>query len=170
MHRQTKDKNFFRRNVISVENKFSSSTLATFLRLFHFGKRRYSNENFCSLDTPFSIPLFCFTDRFLPILRRDRALTREFLSTREDYITSQSFRTNEEKDNYYAELKTAAESGWDFSSRWFILDGTNKGKRNLFCRLFATVERWIEMSKWNGSNRSNAHGVVCCQKVFSRFF
>lgn len=47
---------------------------------------------------------------------------------REDYLTSQIFRTAEEKDNYYAELKTAAESGWDFSSRWFILDGTNKGK------------------------------------------
>ena len=46
---------------------------------------------------------------------------------REDYLTSQSFRTAEERDNYYAELKTAAESGWDFSSRWFILDGTNKG-------------------------------------------
>lgn len=46
---------------------------------------------------------------------------------REDYLTSQSFRTAEEKDNYWAELKTAAETGWDFSSRWFILDGTNKG-------------------------------------------
>ncbi|XP_051173858.1 trehalase isoform X1 [Leptopilina boulardi] len=48
-------------------------------------------------------------------------------SYREDYLTSQIFRTTEEKNNYYAELKTAAESGWDFSSRWFILEGTNKG-------------------------------------------
>jgi hypothetical protein len=48
---------------------------------------------------------------------------------REDYLTSQSFRTAEERDNYWAELKTAAETGWDFSSRWFILDGTNKGTR-----------------------------------------
>jgi len=46
---------------------------------------------------------------------------------REDYLTSQSFRTAEEKDDYYAELKTAAESGWDFSSRWFIHEGTNQG-------------------------------------------
>lgn len=47
--------------------------------------------------------------------------------TREDIQTSQSFRTTEEKENHYTELKTAAESGWDFSSRWFIRDGTNKG-------------------------------------------
>lgn len=35
---------------------------------------------------------------------------------------------SEEKEEYYKEIKSAAESGWDFSSRWFILDGTNKGK------------------------------------------
>lgn len=49
------------------------------------------------------------------------------MTIREDYLTSQSFRTDEEKDNYYSELKTAAESGWDFSSRWFVNEGTNKG-------------------------------------------
>lgn len=47
-------------------------------------------------------------------------------------MTSQSFRTMEEKDNYWSELKTAAETGWDFSTRWFILDGTNKGTSMLF--------------------------------------
>ena len=51
-----------------------------------------------------------------------------FIFFREDVLTSQSFRTNEDKENYWSELKTAAETGWDFSSRWFILDGTNKGK------------------------------------------
>ncbi|XP_043801135.1 trehalase isoform X3 [Apis laboriosa] len=62
-------------------------------------------------------------------------------SYKEDYLTSQSFRTNEEKDNYYAELKTAAESGWDFSSRWFILDGTNKGNlTNLKTRYIIPVD------------------------------
>ncbi|XP_050583012.1 trehalase-like isoform X5 [Bombus affinis] len=62
-------------------------------------------------------------------------------SYKEDYLTSQSFRTNEEKDNYYAELKTAAESGWDFSSRWFILDGTNKGNlTNLKTRYIVPVD------------------------------
>ncbi|XP_033213513.1 trehalase-like isoform X2 [Belonocnema kinseyi] len=62
-------------------------------------------------------------------------------SYREDYLTSQSFRTAEEKDSYYAELKTAAESGWDFSSRWFILDGTNKGNlTNLKTRYIIPVD------------------------------
>ncbi|XP_014607616.1 PREDICTED: trehalase isoform X2 [Polistes canadensis] len=62
-------------------------------------------------------------------------------SYREDVQTSQSFRTAEEKDNYYAELKTAAESGWDFSSRWFILDGTNKGNlSNLKTRYIIPVD------------------------------
>ncbi|KAK0074505.1 hypothetical protein PV325_008247 [Microctonus aethiopoides] len=59
----------------------------------------------------------------------------------EDYMTSQSFRTNEEKDNYYMELKTAAESGWDFSSRWFITNGTNKGNlTNLKTRYIIPVD------------------------------
>ena len=44
---------------------------------------------------------------------------------------AQEFKTNEEKENYYSELKAAAESGWDFSSRWFIVNATNKGKRAL---------------------------------------
>ncbi|XP_076760877.1 trehalase isoform X2 [Xylocopa sonorina] len=62
-------------------------------------------------------------------------------SYKEDYLTSQNFRTAEEKDNYYAELKTAAESGWDFSSRWFILDGTNKGNlTNLKTRYIIPVD------------------------------
>jgi len=64
---------------------------------------------------------------------------------REDYLTSQSFRTTEEKDNYYAELKTAAESGWDFSSRWFIHEGTNKGNYHF---LIASRAMKIEDSLW----------------------
>ncbi|XP_078048577.1 trehalase isoform X2 [Augochlora pura] len=62
-------------------------------------------------------------------------------SYKEDYLTSQSFRTTEEKENYYSELKTAAESGWDFSTRWFILDGTNKGNlTNLKTRSIIPVD------------------------------
>lgn len=48
-------------------------------------------------------------------------------SYREDIISAQIFKTEAEKESHYAELKSAAESGWDFSSRWFILNGTNKG-------------------------------------------
>ncbi|XP_019696678.1 trehalase isoform X2 [Harpegnathos saltator] len=62
-------------------------------------------------------------------------------SYKEDYLTGQSFRTTEEKDNYYAELKTAAESGWDFSSRWFVYEGTNKGNlTNLKTRSIIPVD------------------------------
>ncbi|XP_032681219.1 trehalase isoform X4 [Odontomachus brunneus] len=62
-------------------------------------------------------------------------------SYKEDYLTSQSFRTAEEKDNYYSELKTAAESGWDFSSRWFVHEGTNKGNlTNLKIRSIIPVD------------------------------
>lgn len=41
-------------------------------------------------------------------------------SYREDVYSAQWLQTEEEKNNYYSELKTAAESGWDFSTRWFI--------------------------------------------------
>jgi len=48
-------------------------------------------------------------------------------SYREDIQSGEIFKSDEEKESYYRELKSAAESGWDFSSRWFILNGTNKG-------------------------------------------
>lgn len=48
-------------------------------------------------------------------------------SYREDYITAEKFKTEEEKNEMYIKIKSAAESGHDFSTRWFIKDGTNKG-------------------------------------------
>lgn len=48
-------------------------------------------------------------------------------SYREDIQSAQIFQTEGEKEAFYRELKAVAESGWDFSSRWFILNGTNKG-------------------------------------------
>jgi alpha,alpha-trehalase len=50
---------------------------------------------------------------------------REDLSSAEE-----AFHTDEEKEAYYSELKAAAESGWDFSSRWFIQNATNKGEHS----------------------------------------
>lgn len=48
-------------------------------------------------------------------------------SYREDYELAQTLDPSERTD-FYIELKSAAESGWDFSSRWFIgEDGSNKG-------------------------------------------
>ncbi|XP_075219762.1 trehalase-like isoform X2 [Lycorma delicatula] len=63
-------------------------------------------------------------------------------SYREDMMTSaQTFRTESEKENFYSEVKSAAESGWDFSSRWFILNGTNKGNlTNLRTRSIIPVD------------------------------
>ncbi|XP_036334334.1 trehalase isoform X2 [Rhagoletis pomonella] len=49
-------------------------------------------------------------------------------SYREDVETSQFFQTDEEKEQHYCELKAGAESGMDFSSRWFINEnGTSDG-------------------------------------------
>ncbi|XP_030381998.1 trehalase isoform X2 [Scaptodrosophila lebanonensis] len=49
-------------------------------------------------------------------------------SYREDVESAKIFDTEEAKEAYYSELKSAAESGMDFSSRWFInSDGTNTG-------------------------------------------
>nr|CAD7589261.1 unnamed protein product [Timema genevievae] len=48
-------------------------------------------------------------------------------SYREDYQTANNSKTEEERTNLYIEIKSAAESGWDFSSRWFIKNATDKG-------------------------------------------
>lgn len=55
---------------------------------------------------------------------------------REDHDASAMFSDEDDKDNFYSELKAAAESGWDFSTRWFIVNGTNKGRfyHLLICR------------------------------------
>lgn len=63
-------------------------------------------------------------------------------SYKEDVDSSRIFNTDEEKEEYYSELKAAAESGMDFSSRWFInAEGTNKGTlTNLKTRSIIPVE------------------------------
>ncbi|KAL7631224.1 UNVERIFIED_CONTAM: hypothetical protein RMT77_018471 [Armadillidium vulgare] len=40
----------------------------------------------------------------------------------EDVLKAQNL-SNDSKNLFYSEIKTAAESGWDFSSRWFLSDG-----------------------------------------------
>ena len=47
---------------------------------------------------------------------------------REDYEKAQGLPSEKEKQYLYVQLKTAAESGWDFSTRWYIKNGTNEGK------------------------------------------
>lgn len=52
-------------------------------------------------------------------------------SYREDVETGEEFPTDEAKELHYSELKAGAESGMDFSSRWFISPtGTNEGNRS----------------------------------------
>uniref|UniRef100_A0A1B6FTE3 Trehalase n=1 Tax=Cuerna arida TaxID=1464854 RepID=A0A1B6FTE3_9HEMI len=45
----------------------------------------------------------------------------------EDYSTAENLPSQEQKEELYVSLKSAAESGLDFSTRWFIKDGTNNG-------------------------------------------
>lgn len=51
-----------------------------------------------------------------------------YFVNREDYEAAKKFDTEEEKTNFYCNVKSAAETGWDFSSRWFVTtNGTNRG-------------------------------------------
>lgn len=50
-------------------------------------------------------------------------------SYREDYLMAQKhFNTEHERHQFYGEMIAGAETGWDFSSRWFIKNGTNLGQ------------------------------------------
>lgn len=46
----------------------------------------------------------------------------------EDVESAAIFKEDIKKEAFYSELKAAAESGWDFSSRWFITNASNKGR------------------------------------------
>ncbi|XKL67138.1 hypothetical protein PGB90_010558 [Kerria lacca] len=48
-------------------------------------------------------------------------------SYREDYEIAHHFENSQEQDIFYTRIKSAAETGWDFSSRWFIKDGGSHG-------------------------------------------
>lgn len=46
----------------------------------------------------------------------------------EDYQTALHFKTDLEKKLFYTEINGGAESGFDFTGRWFIKNGTNEGQ------------------------------------------
>jgi len=47
---------------------------------------------------------------------------------REDYETAKHLDDQKDKEKFYEEIKSGVETGWDFSSRWFITaNGTNRG-------------------------------------------
>ncbi|XP_047037421.1 trehalase-like isoform X2 [Helicoverpa zea] len=78
-------------------------------------------------------------------------------SYKEDVDVARHFDTNDKKEELYAELKAAAESGWDFSSRWFILNGTNKGNlTNLKTRSIIPVDLNAIMC-WNAQLLRDFH-------------
>ena len=51
-----------------------------------------------------------------------------YCSYSEDYLNAEMLPPEKNKEDFYINIKSAAESGWDFSSRWFISNGTNQGK------------------------------------------
>lgn len=59
----------------------------------------------------------------------------------EDIDSAASFKEQQKKEEFYSHLKAAAESGWDFSSRYFITNGTNKGKYRMY------ITKWIFLHK-----------------------
>lgn len=64
----------------------------------------------------------------------------------EDVETSTAFTTDAAKEEHYSELKAAAESGMDFSSRWFISNGTNAGTlADSKCRSIVPVDLNAEL-------------------------
>lgn len=51
-----------------------------------------------------------------------------FFFAREDYELAHTLKSDEAKEQLYVELKSGAESGWDYSTRWIINNNTNKGE------------------------------------------
>lgn len=47
---------------------------------------------------------------------------------KEDILSSKLENTESQRRERYCAVKSAAEAGWDFSSRWFIFQGQNRGK------------------------------------------
>lgn len=59
----------------------------------------------------------------------------------EDIMTASSCDCDIDRENLYSEIKPAACSGMDFSSRWYIKNGTNQGElKNLKTRSIVAVD------------------------------
>ncbi|XP_024938586.1 trehalase isoform X2 [Cephus cinctus] len=58
----------------------------------------------------------------------------------EDYVLAQG-KSEDERNSYYEDIKAAAESGWDFSARWFITSNGAKGNlTNMATRYIIPVD------------------------------
>lgn len=82
-------------------------------------------------------------------------------SYREDLSIGNEFDTEEERENFYSEIKAAGESGMDFSSRWFINEnGENIGTlKDLKTRYIIPVELNAIMY-WNAKIISEFYGYA----------
>lgn len=59
----------------------------------------------------------------------------------EDILTASSCDCDKDRENLYSEIKAAACSGMDFSSRWYMKDGSNQGElKDLKTRSIVAVD------------------------------
>nr|UOO00976.1 soluble trehalase 2 [Sitodiplosis mosellana] len=88
----------------------------------------------------------------------------------EDYdLARRSFTTEDEKMQFYSNLKAAAESGMDFSSRWFIKNGTNEGQlRDNNARSIVPVEL-NSMIYFNAKILADYHSKLGNDKIAAKY-
>ncbi|KAG5889183.1 hypothetical protein JTB14_033660 [Gonioctena quinquepunctata] len=78
----------------------------------------------------------------------------------EDVESASAFKDEVKKEEFYSELKAGAESGWDFSSRWFVTDATNKGNlTNVKTRQIVPVDLNAFLY-WNAALLAEFHGLL----------
>jgi len=91
----------------------------------------------------------------------DNGSSRSLLLYREDYEVAEQYETEEDKNDFYTRIKSGAETGWDFSSRWFIAaNGSNRGMHLYTCygvyvwhgiRLYYTIchlPKRVKKNRW----------------------
>lgn len=105
--------------------------------------RQFIRDNFDAMETEFN---FWQTERTFELNGHtvaaygDRTLGPRPESYSEDMQNVQQY-PDADKQKQFSELKCAAESGMDFSSRWFIRDGTNEGTLyDIKCRSIVPVD------------------------------
>lgn len=106
--------------------------------------KQFITDNIAFMETEFN---FWMTNRTLLVNGHRLAAYGENTlgprpeSYREDIATAANFTSAADKQLHYSQIKAAAESGMDFSSRWCILNGTNLGTlANLNTRAIIPVD------------------------------
>ncbi|KAL1493122.1 hypothetical protein ABEB36_011243 [Hypothenemus hampei] len=132
----TQDKNFIQQNILTMEREFEY-WMANHTKTVHLDGKNYT--------------LAVYGDK-------SRGPRPESYS--EDVESGRLFKEESKKESYYSELKAAAESGWDFSSRWFITNATNKGNlTNIKTRSIVPVDL-NAMIYWNAALLSEFNTLI----------